>query len=310
MALSDQTRAKITRLLSDHEIVLFMKGTRSQPRCGFSATVVQILDGYGVSYQDVDVLADPALRDGIKEFGNWPTIPQLYYKGSLLGGCDIVRELDQSGELLPSLGLPNIEVKAPSVRLSESAAAQIREAAAQAEPGQGVRIVVQDRGRNHEMIFDHEQPGDFVVEAHGVRLLFDRGSARLADGLSIDFVEGPGGGGFRLDNPNAPARVRPLSPRELREKLDRGEPLRLYDVRTPEERRIALIPGAVLLDERAEAELLSLPKETMLVFHCHHGRRSLAAAEHFLQKGFTNVWNLQGGIDAWSTMVDPQVKRY
>src|SRR5438105_3827199 len=117
MALTEQTRTRITQLLDQHEIVLFMKGNRQQPRCGFSATVIQILEGIGATYQEVDVLADPAIRDGIKEFGNWPTIPQLYYKGSLLGGCDIVREMDKSGELMPALGLQAIPVAPPAVKI-------------------------------------------------------------------------------------------------------------------------------------------------------------------------------------------------
>lgn len=310
MALDQQTRDKITQLLGSSDIVLFMKGNRAQPRCGFSATVVQILDGNGVSYRDVDVLADPAVREGIKEFGNWPTIPQLYFKGSLVGGCDIIRELDSTGELLPSLGMQAVEVKAPTVHLSPQAAAAIGQAAAGADPGQGVRIVVQHGGRSHELTLDHPQGGDFVVEQHGVKLLFDRGSARLADGLRIEFVDGPDGGGFRIDNPNAPPQVKVLTPRELKDRLDKGEALRLYDVRTPQERAVATIPGAVHLDDRAMVELEALPKDTQLVFHCHHGGRSQAAAEHFLRKGFRNVWNLRGGIDAWSMDVDSSVKRY
>src|SRR5262245_12581170 len=105
MALNEQTRSRIQQILGQHPVVLFMKGTRQQPRCGFSAQVVSILDGLGVEYRDVDVLADPNLREGIKEFGNWPTIPQLYSKGNLVGGCDIIKQLDETGELLSSLGI-------------------------------------------------------------------------------------------------------------------------------------------------------------------------------------------------------------
>jgi monothiol glutaredoxin len=310
MALSEQTRAKITQLLSQHEIVLFMKGNRQQPRCGFSATVVQILDGIGAEYREVDVLADPALRDGIKEFGNWPTIPQLYYKGSLIGGCDILRELDETGELGPTLGLQAVTVEPPKVQASDAALSMIRQAQAQAEPGQGLRVVVLQGGRNHDLMFDQQKPGDFKVDVGGVSFLFDRGSARLADGLSLDFVEGPDGGGFKIDNPNAPARVRSLTPRELKARLDAGETLRLYDVRGVAERNLARIPGAVMLDEAAQREMEKLPRDTTLVFHCHHGMRSQQAAEHFAQQGFRNVFNLQGGIDAWSQAVDPSVPRY
>jgi monothiol glutaredoxin len=89
----------IRRTVADHDVVLFMKGTASQPMCGFSNQVARILDHMGVNYHDVNVLADEGLRQGVKEFANWPTIPQLYVKGEFIGGCDIVREMFQTGEL-------------------------------------------------------------------------------------------------------------------------------------------------------------------------------------------------------------------
>jgi len=90
---------QITETISGNDIVLFMKGTKKIPQCGFSATVVQILERCGVNFRDVNVLADPALREGIKQYSNWPTIPQLYVKGEFIGGCDIAREMYESGEL-------------------------------------------------------------------------------------------------------------------------------------------------------------------------------------------------------------------
>jgi monothiol glutaredoxin len=89
----------IRRTVADHDVVLFMKGTAEQPMCGFSNQVVRILDHMGVDYHDVNVLADEGVRHGVKEFANWPTIPQLYVKGEFVGGCDIVREMFQTGEL-------------------------------------------------------------------------------------------------------------------------------------------------------------------------------------------------------------------
>jgi monothiol glutaredoxin len=89
----------IARTIADNDVVLFMKGTADQPQCGFSNQVVRILDHLGVTYSDVNVLADPDIRDGVKVFSNWPTIPQLYIKGEFVGGCDIVREMFQTGEL-------------------------------------------------------------------------------------------------------------------------------------------------------------------------------------------------------------------
>jgi monothiol glutaredoxin len=89
----------IRNTLTGSDVVLFMKGTADQPQCGFSNQVVRILDHLGVAYQDVNVLADENLRQGVKDFSNWPTIPQLYVKGEFVGGCDIVREMFQTGEL-------------------------------------------------------------------------------------------------------------------------------------------------------------------------------------------------------------------
>jgi monothiol glutaredoxin len=89
----------IRRTVAAHDVVLFMKGTAEQPMCGFSNQVARILDHLGVEYFDVNVLADEALRQGVKDFANWPTIPQLYVKGEFIGGCDIVREMFQTGEL-------------------------------------------------------------------------------------------------------------------------------------------------------------------------------------------------------------------
>ncbi|HCK84758.1 MAG TPA: Grx4 family monothiol glutaredoxin [Hyphomonadaceae bacterium] len=89
----------IARTVAENDVVLYLKGTASQPQCGFSNQVVRILDHMGVDYVDVNVLADDAIRQGVKDFANWPTVPQLYVKGEFIGGCDIVREMFQSGEL-------------------------------------------------------------------------------------------------------------------------------------------------------------------------------------------------------------------
>jgi monothiol glutaredoxin len=101
---------QIEKDIHENDIVLFMKGTRKIPQCGFSATVVQIFERLGVdAIKDVDVLKDPEIREGIKQYTNWPTVPQLYVKGEFVGGCDIVREMFQSGELqqlLKEKGVP------------------------------------------------------------------------------------------------------------------------------------------------------------------------------------------------------------
>ena len=94
---------RIKELVDAHPVVLFMKGTKSFPQCGFSNAVVQILKKEGVPFETVNVLADPDIREGIKAFANWPTIPQLYVKGKFVGGCDIVTEMHNTGELAKEL---------------------------------------------------------------------------------------------------------------------------------------------------------------------------------------------------------------
>jgi monothiol glutaredoxin len=97
--MTPEAKAKIDKLVSDNKIMVFMKGSKLMPQCGFSNNVVQILNTLGVPYQTVDVLADSEIRQGIKEYSNWPTIPQIYINGEFIGGSDIAIELYQNGEL-------------------------------------------------------------------------------------------------------------------------------------------------------------------------------------------------------------------
>jgi monothiol glutaredoxin len=104
-------RERIEKVISENPVVLFMKGTAEFPQCGFSGQVVQILDYVGAPIASVNVLEDAEIRQGIKEYANWPTIPQLYVKGEFIGGCDIVREMFQSGELAAVLADAGVQVK-------------------------------------------------------------------------------------------------------------------------------------------------------------------------------------------------------
>ena len=103
---------QIKKDINDNDVVLYMKGTPVQPMCGFSAMAVQILSHMGVKFKGVNVLEDAALRQGIKEFANWPTIPQLYVKGEFVGGCDIMREMYESGELEELMKTKSVPVSA------------------------------------------------------------------------------------------------------------------------------------------------------------------------------------------------------
>jgi monothiol glutaredoxin len=307
MPLSDQLRAQFQDLVTKNRVVLFMKGTRGAPACGFSAACVQILDEVLPTYETVNVLADPAVRDGIKEFTSWPTIPQLYIGGQFVGGSDILREMHASGELGKLLGVSG-EIAAPTVTITPAAASAVRDAA---EEGSNELLHVSISATfEYDLYFGPVEKGEIVLEASGIRMAMNRGSAQRGEGLVIDFVEGPGGGGFKLTSPLEPARVKPLSVKELKAWIDEKKAFELYDVRTEREREIASIAGSTLLDKDGEESLAALDKDTVLVFQCHHGVRSRSAAEHYLLKGFKHIYNLTGGIEAWSTQIDPKVPRY
>ena len=102
---------RIKQDISSNDVVLYMKGTPVFPQCGFSAAVVQVLTHLGVPFKGIDILADPELREGIKVFSSWPTIPQLYVKGEFVGGCDIIREMFETGELIEFMNTNGIDVK-------------------------------------------------------------------------------------------------------------------------------------------------------------------------------------------------------
>src|SRR5579872_1592629 len=118
MTLSDRQRADFARMVRSSDVVLFMKGNRRFPQCGFSATVVSILDQLTSTYETVNILEDPSVREGMKEFSSWPTFPQLYVRGEFVGGADIVKDMYASGELQNKLGAPREPPSPPRVTLS------------------------------------------------------------------------------------------------------------------------------------------------------------------------------------------------
>lgn len=310
--MDEQLRSRLEREVKAGPVVLFMKGTPSQPRCGFSATVAGILDELVGEYRTVDVLSDAAVRDGIKEFSDWPTIPQLYLNGEFVGGCDVVREMFDSGELEEALGQSPQAVPPPAVEVSEAAMEALLSALGEETPPEAeyVRVEV-DEQYNHGLSIGPAQPRDIEVRVSPqLCLRFDRASARRAEGLSIDCVEGDDGPTFKLENPNQPPSVRSIDVASMARLLEQDPTIELFDVRTSEERAQASIGASKLLDRAARDYIESLPRQTSLYFHCHHGARSLEAATFFLQQGFLNVYNVAGGIDAWSQQVDPSVPRY
>ena len=172
MPLSEEMRGRLQGLIAADAVVLFMKGTRARPQCGFSAAVVEILDGLVPSYTTVDVLADPEVREGIKELSAWPTIPQLYVGGEFIGGADIVREMHASGELEAALGVTARPVTPPRITISARAAEVFREAAADAGPGEAIRLTISPRFE-HDLVIEAARPGDVEVEVLGLRIVLD-----------------------------------------------------------------------------------------------------------------------------------------
>jgi monothiol glutaredoxin len=308
MGLSESEKQRIESMIGSGDVVLFMKGNRMSPQCGFSARVVQMLDGLVDDYKTYDVLQDPDLRDGIKEYSNWPTIPQLYIKGEFIGGCDIVSELYATGELHDKFGVEKPQGKVPTIAVTPNAAARIKEYM-ERNPGGDVHLSM-DARHQASLSLSPARDYEIMAESNGVRVYMDAATSQRADGLTIDVVETPTGARFKIDSLGAPAQVKQITPQELKQMLEGATKPALFDVRTPEERAIAHIEGARLLDQEVAKEIEKLPKDSLLVFHCHHGGRSQAAAEHFRDHGFTNVHNLAGGIDAWSVEVDPSVPRY
>jgi len=311
MSLDSATRQRIEEMIASNDVVLFMKGNREAPQCGFSSTVVGILDGLVADYATTDVLSDSAVREGIKEFSQWPTVPQLYVRGEFLGGCDIVQELAASGELAQSLGV-NVPTpgEPPEVTVTPAGAEALRAAARSAPEDVVLHLGIDARFQN-KLYFAPRDSNEISVESGGIAIALDPLSAGRANGSVIDVVDTPEGPGFRIDNQNAPAgQVKQAGVGEIKRQLDAGELREFFDVRTPEERAKASIPGTRLMTPEEAERISGLPKDTPLAFHCHHGGRSQAAAEHFASLGFTNVSNVVGGIDAWSLEVDSEVPRY
>ncbi|HUS30234.1 MAG TPA: Grx4 family monothiol glutaredoxin [Kofleriaceae bacterium] len=308
MTLDPQIKSKIDGLVAQDPVVLFMKGTRSFPQCGFSASVVNILNTLIPKYATVNVLSDPDVRGGMKEYSDWPTFPQLFIKGEFVGGADIVRQMFESGDLEKKLGDLVKPAAVPTVTVSPRAAKELGEALKEGSPGDVIHLTITS-GWEHQLDIGGKEAAHVTVQTEGVTVQLDRASAARANGVTIDFIEDATGAGFKIENPNRPTMVREIPPKELKALLDSGKVKHFYDVRTPKEREMAVLPNTKLLDDATMKEIEALPKDTPIAFHCHHGSRSRGAADHFLKQGFKNVYNVAGGIDAWSA-IDPSVKRY
>ncbi len=203
MSLSPELRDRLSSLVRSNRVVLFMKGTRDAPQCGFSAAVIQILDSVVPEYTTLDVLSDPEIRTGIKEFSEWPTIPQLYIDGEFVGGCDIVGEMYASGDLHQALGSPVPEPITPKITITDEAAQVLREAM-QGREDQGFHLSIDADFRN-SLSLAPRRGSEIEVEASGITVLLDRDSALRADGVTLHVEQTEQGPRLALANPNAPS---------------------------------------------------------------------------------------------------------
>jgi monothiol glutaredoxin len=308
MSLDPALRSRIESILNANRVVLFMKGQPTMPQCGFSAKAVGALQDLGVEFAHVNVLADAEIREGIKAYGDWPTIPQLYIDGELVGGSDIILQMAGSGELSSVLGLAAPDRTPPRITVTPAAVEMLRGALADA-PGASLQLGIDARFQPSFQLAPHDDNA-IAAESNGLRVQFDLASARRADGITIDWVDDIRGQGLAIDNPNAPKPVQELGVRDADDRLRAGT-VTVVDVRPADERAIAAINGPFeTFDGDNRARLEALPKDTALAFLCHHGGRSAQAAEQFRALGFTTVYNITGGIDAWSKDVDNSVPTY
>ena len=309
MSLDPALRSRIETLLHSNRVVLFMKGQPTMPQCGFSAKAVGALSTLGVDYAHVNVLADQDIREGIKAYGDWPTIPQLYIDGELVGGSDIIEQMSNSGELASLLGVAAPDRTPPTITVTTAAAEMLANAAADAGPGSALSLSINAQFQPNFQLAPFDANA-IAAESNGVRIQFDLASARRADGITIDWVDDIRGKGLAIDNPNAPKPVQALSPVDAGTRVAAGEVL-LVDVRPAEERAIASVKLPFkTFDGNGRAELEALPKDTAIAFLCRSGGRSQQAAEEFIALGFNNVYNIVGGTNAWADEVDSGLAKY
>jgi monothiol glutaredoxin len=306
--MNNATQHRIKTLLDSEPVVLFMKGTRDTPRCGFSAKAVGLLDAALDDYATVDVLADEEMRQGIKEYGQWPTIPQLYVRGELIGGSDIISQMAGNGELYQVLGVPApSRPEPPTISITAEAANAIRSGMEDA----GQAVLHLQINAQWQSGFQIEPAGvnDIVANAAGIAIHMDAATAKRAQGMQIDWTNSLQGSGLAITLPLAPKGVQAMAVAALRQAVADG--VRIIDVRPEPDRLRAPFPLAhSVLDGHSISALSALPKDSALAFLCHHGNSSRSAAEHFRSLGFSQVYNIEGGIEAYANQVDSSVPRY
>ncbi len=295
--LAPDTRAAIEQQIQSADVVLFMKGSPKMPQCGFSARTAGMLDTLlDGQYAAYNVLEDEALREGIKVFSDWPTIPQLYIKGEFVGGCDIVTEMYNAGELHEMLGLEVPDRTPPEITITPKAAEQIQAFLAQ-YPGQYLHFSVTS---DWDARFEVGPRGghEIASEVEGMTVLMDLATAQKAKGATIDWVETMQGAGLKLDLPGAPPAVASMTASELKDRLAKGEDLWVIDTRPEPDRVAKPVAFSEPLDADTMAKLKEANPDQAIVFMCHVGITSQKIAEHYRKQGLRKLFNLEGGVEA------------
>lgn len=296
--MNEQTEQQINKLVNDSTCVLFMKGTPQHPQCGFSSNTSKILkDLLNEDFSYCNVLEDQNIREGIKEYGNWPTIPQLYINKELVGGNDIITEMYNTGELQSLLGLPQPERNEPKVSISAKAKENILTGIENI--GSNVLMLFIDGQYNTRFSIEEPKGYEIVADVDGIKVYMDISSAKRAQGIKIDWVEDLQGAGLVIKNPNAPQEVKQITQEELAQGLQDGHFQHVYDVRSDMQFSQQFIPGSKRLDKENVQAIESLPKDTPLVFVCSVGNTSQGACDFYRKKGYTDVSNLVGGVTKW-----------
>ncbi len=297
MSLAPAVREKIEAQIASHRVVLYMKGTPQMPQCGFSAKTAGMLDQVlSGDYASYNVFDDESVREGIKVFGDWPTIPQLYVDGELVGGCDIITEMFNAGELHEMFGLDKPDRSPPEITITDKAVEKIREFLA-AYPGNYLHFSI-DAGWDAQFQVGPKEGSEIESESNGITVLMDLSSAQRARGATVDWVETVQGEGLKLDLPGAPAPVRQMTPAELQQRINSGERIMVVDVRNEADRAEKPLEFARHLDADLMAELKDGDPQLPLVFVCHVGQTSQQYAEHYRKQGYAQVYNLEGGAEA------------
>ena len=296
--MNEQTKQSIENLVNNNTCVLFMKGNPQYPQCGFSSNTVKILQELvGDKFSYCNVLEDQNIREGIKEYGNWPTIPQLYINKELIGGNDIVTEMYNTGELQTLLDLP-LPVKEPAaISITEKAQENIRKGIQNI--GSKVLMLSIDSQYNTRFSIEEAKGYEIISHVEDIKIYMDVGTAKRANGLEIDWVEDLQGAGLVIKNPNEPKKIKQITKQDLMDGIQRGKYPNIYDVR-PENMFLAQsIPGSKRLDKEGMQEIESFSKETPLVFVCNVGKTSQETCDFYRKKGYTNINNLIGGVSNW-----------